>query len=148
MRFKTALIVALVIPAALTGCFGDGGTGQGTEYDGSWTASYSNPADIPVAGTDQTVTCNQPTATLVLVNGTGSTSQTLTCTTTTRIYDSTGALVDTIVVTQGFAYLISVAINSIGTVNAIVNGTPLTGTCISTIGCSAHTSTTSLSLTR
>lgn len=139
MRFPTTLISALIVSASLSGCFGDGGTGQGTEFDGTWTVTYVNPADIPAAGTGQTVTCNQPAVTMTITNGTGSTTQTLTCTITDPAAPTTN---------PSFYYLISVAINSVGDVNAIVNGAPLSGTCISTIGCSAHTSTTSLSLTR
>ncbi len=139
MRFKTGLILALVIPVALTGCFGDGGTGQGTEYDGSWTVSYTNPADIPVAGINETVTCNQPPVTMTVTSGTGSVRQDLTCTITSTTSGTR---------TQSFYYLISVAISSAGVVNAIVNGTPMSGTCISLVGCSATTSSASLSLTR
>lgn len=140
MKSKIALFleltVALLFVSLLSGCFGDGGVAI---YDGTWTVGFVDSAFVPpTPASGATVTCSvqTPLPTVTLVNGVGSTTQTDTCTDTT-----TGP--------QQFIYLISVAIeNSTGAVNAIVNGSPLTGQCISSIGCSAQAGTGSLSLTR
>ena len=137
MRFTTTVFVALLVPALLAGCFGDGGGGRGTTYDGTWTVAYTDPADIPtpiIAG--QTVACSNPAVALTLVNGSGSATQTMTC-----VFSTPSD-------TQTKVYLISVAISDAGVTNAIVNGSPLTGTCISTVGCSAQSGSKALSITR
>lgn len=142
MRFQMVLIAALIIPFFLAGC---GGSGK-SDYDGNWTASYTS---VPVAGAGQTVSCTNPAATITLVNGSGSTKQTQTCVITTTDTSTTPATIST--TTQTTDFLISAAINgSTGVMNAVVNGTPLSGTCISTVGCSAQAATGkgALSLTR
>ena len=146
MRIQITLIVALIISLFLTGC---GGGGGGGDYDGNWTASYTDPASVPVAGRYQTVACTNPPATITLVNGSGSTKQTQTCVITTTDIFTTPATVTT--ATQTTDFLISAAINgSTGVMNAVVNGAPLAGKCISTVGCSAQAATGkgALSLTR
>jgi hypothetical protein len=150
MRFQTFSIIALIISLFLAGC---GGSGK-SDYDGNWTASYTDPASVPVVNNSsqyitQTVSCASPTTTITLVNGSGSTKQTQTCVITTT--DSFTTPATTTTATQTTDFLISAAINgSTSVMNAVVNGTPLSGTCISTVGCSAQatTGTGALSLTR
>jgi hypothetical protein len=144
MRFKISMILELIIPFSLAlflaGCFGGGG---GSTYDGTWTVGYVTSAPILNTGTASiTGVCSvqNPLPTITLVNGTGSTSQTNSCTFT----PASG-----VAITQPYIYLISVAINSsTNVVNAIVNGVPLTGQCISAYGCAAQAGTSTLSLTR
>jgi hypothetical protein len=142
MRFQITLFVAMIISLFITGC---GGGGGGSDYDGNWTASYTDPASVPVAGVDQTVACTNPPATITLVNGSGSTKQTQTCvitTTTTTIVIGGTNQTSTTTATQVTDFLISAAINgSNAVINAIVNGAPLAGKCISTVGCSAQAAT-------
>jgi len=149
MRFQMVLIAALIISLFLAGC---GGSGK-SDYDGNWTASYTDPASVPVVNNGQsitqTVSCASPTATITLVNGSGSTKQTQTCVITTTDTVTTPATTTT--ATQTTDFLISAAINgSTSVMNAVVNGAPLSGQCISTVGCSAQaaTGTGALSLTR
>lgn len=141
MRFKITSIFELIVPVLiallLAGCFTGGGGGP--TYDGTWTAAYVDSSfTLPAAASGATVTCSvqTPLPTITLVNGAGSTKQTNTC-------------IGTISGTQQFIYLISVAVTtSTSVVNAIVNGAPLTGQCISAVGCAAQSGTKSLSLTR
>jgi len=134
------LIIPLFVALLLPGCIGGGG---GPTYDGTWTALYVGPSPPP-AGGGTTVACSvqNPLPTITLVNGTGSTSQLDTC----RSSTPASGVVDT----RNYIYQISVAVTtSTNVVNAIVNGTPLTGQCISAYGCAAQGGTTSsLSLTR
>jgi hypothetical protein len=138
--FGATSIAVLAFPLLLGGCLGDGGGGNGATYDGAWTVNYSNPADVPVAGTGQTVACTKPPVGLTLLHGSGSATQIQTCT----ITDTATA----ISAVQTTSYLISVAINDAGVTNAIVNGAPLTGTCISLVGCAAQSGTKTLSIMR
>lgn len=129
--------IALFVVLLLSGCFGDGGSSNA--YDGTWTAVYTDSAAVlPPAASGQTVTCTLPTTlpTITLVNGVGSTIENDPC---------YGTAVSPIVI----SYLISVKVTaSTGAMNAIVEGVPMSGQCISTHGCAAHTGTASLSLTR
>lgn len=135
MRIKLTSIVELVIPTAITlllvGCLA-GGSGGGLTYDGTWTVLY---ADSGFSAGSGVVCAPSPLATVKLVNGAGSTIQTDNCIPATPV--------------ASYTYVISVAIStSTGVVNAIVNGVPLTGSCISSVGCSAQSGTKALSLTR
>lgn len=144
MRVSTTRILMFIVPLLLAGCFGDAGTDQ-NPYNGTWTATYNNLADYPVDTATLVSSCSRPNATITLVDGSGSTSQTLTCTITT-LDATTYAVIKT--VTHVIIYEISVAISGTGTVNAIVSGYPHTGTCVSTSGCSALAGAAALSLTR
>jgi hypothetical protein len=137
MKSKIALFlelaVASIFVSVLSGCFGDGGVAI---YDGTWTAGVADSAPITISGVAATCTVSMPLPTITLANGIGSTSQ-------TNICSASG------VPATNFIYLVSVAVdNSTGVMNAIVNGSPLTGQCISSSGCSAQDTTLSLSLTR
>ena len=141
MKIKTTSFLQLTVPLfivlLLSGCFGDGG---GTNYDGIWTVGYVDSSFVPPAAASSSVavvcTVSTPLPTVTIVNGAGSTSQTNTC-------------IGTVSDPQNFIYLISIAINaSTGVVSAIVNGSSLTGQCISAKGCGAQSGTKSLSLTR
>ncbi len=146
MRFRITSIIGVVVPVLaslfLAGCLTGGGGGP--TYDGTWTVGYVDSGFTPTpAVTGATVTCTvqTPLPTITLTNGTGSTSQTNTCISTTATSGVVG--------TQTLIYLISVAVTtSTSAVNAIVNGAPLTGQCISALGCAAQSGTKSLSLTR
>jgi hypothetical protein len=142
------LISFLIIPLLLAAC-GAGSGGYTYPYDGAWTTYFINPADCPVAGTNETVVCDMPAVTLNIVQGAGSTTQVLTYVITkTTTNPTTGVTTPVSSVTQSLLYLISIAISELGDTNAIVNGSPLTGKCVSTVGCAAQTTGASLSLTR
>lgn len=137
MKSKIALFLelglSLFIITLLSGCFGDGGTAN---YDGNWTAGVADSAPVTISGVAATCVVSMPLPTVTLANGIGSTSQ-------INICSASG------VAPTNYIYLVSVAINnSTGVMNAIVNGTALTGQCISSVGCSARATTLSLSLTR
>lgn len=144
MRSKMALLLELGVVAAivamLSGCFGDGAT---PNYDGTWTVVFADSAFTPPAPVSgATVSCGTllPLPTVALANGVGSTTQTNRC----NHIDGTG-----VIFTQDYGYNISVAITtSTGAVSAVVNGTPLTGHCISSVGCYAQAGTGSLNLSR
>lgn len=141
MRFKINLLAAIAISLFLAGCGGGGAT---YPYDGAWSAVYP-VADPSSIGSTQTVVCSDPPASLTLTEGVGSTTQNMTCVTTILATATTPAAS----FTQITSYKISVSIDDKGVVNAIVNGVTLTGTCISTVGCSATSSAgNTLSLTR
>jgi hypothetical protein len=139
MRSKLAMLLELGVVAAiaamLSGCFGDGAT---PSYDGVWTAAVADSNTVTISGV--TATCTVPTIpTVTLTNGVGSFSQTDSC-----VYT-----VSSVSYTQPLIYLVSVAVTtSTGAVQAIVNGTTISGQCISSIGCAAQGSGYSLSLTR
>lgn len=145
MRFKIALIVTLILPL-LTSC-GAGSGGFTYPYDGAWTTNYNNPADWPADVANQTSACTFPTVTLNVVKGSGSVTQNLSCTITTTV---TVGNVTTPVSSESWVihYLISIAISEKGDTNAIVNGNPISGKCISTVGCAAQSTSSALSLTR
>jgi len=137
MKSKIALFleltISLFIITLLSGCFGDGGIAN---YDGTWTAGVADSVPITISGVAATCVVSTPLPAITLTNGIGSTSQ-------TNICSASG------VAPTNVLYLVSVAIdNSTGVVDAIVNGSPLTGQCISSSGCSAQDATLSLSLTR
>lgn len=144
MKSKIALwlelgVVALVV-STLAGCFGDGAA---PNYDGNWTAVFSNSAFVPPAPiSGATVSCGTvlPLPTVTLTNGIGSTTQIDRC---DHIL-GTGVIASSV-----YGYSISVAINTTtGAVSAVVNGGPMTGTCISAVGCYARSGTASLNLSR
>ncbi|MBI5890999.1 MAG: hypothetical protein HZB47_10005 [Nitrosomonadales bacterium] len=146
MRFKTTLMVALITPVFLAGCFGSGGSSNvgGTDYDGNWpNVAFVNPDVVdPAPGTNQTMICSQPPVAMTIVNGYGSTMQLRSC----QAY-TTGTSTP-VGVQQNFYYLISVSILPGNIVNAEVNGLPLTGKCLSPVGCYAVAGTAGLTLTR
>lgn len=136
-------ILELLIPSAivflLAGCFGSGG--KSVAYDGTWTVAFADSSFVPPAaasGVAVSCTVQNPLPTVTLIGGAGSTSQRNTCTGTATMSG-----------TQSYIYLISVAINiSTGAMSAVVNGSTLSGKCISKVGCAASNGTQSLSLTR
>jgi hypothetical protein len=143
MKIKTITFLELTIPLffvfLLSGCFGDGGSSA--TYDGIWTVGFTDSSFVkPAAATGAVVSCTvqYPMPQITIAEGIGSTTQTNTCTGTA----APGG-------TENFIYLISVSINiPNGITTAIVNGSTLTGKCISPIGCAAQAGTQSLSLTR
>jgi len=138
MRLNLTWLVAIIVALTQTGC-NVGSGGYTYPYDGTWTASYNNAADWPLKGEYDIVLCTKPDVSLTIIKGMGSTKQTLTCNFTSTILAP---------VTKYLDYLISISISDTGVTNAIVNGYPLEGTCISTVGCSALSGSTALSLTR
>lgn len=140
MRSKTTLPAAFTISLFLGGC----GGGFSNPYDGSWSAVFP-VADKSAISATETVLCNTVPAPLVLRDGAGSTTQSVTCTTT--ILATATTPVQTYL--QASDYHISVSIDGKGVVNASVNGATFTGQCISTAGCSAASAAgDTLSLTR
>jgi len=129
--------IALFVVLLLSGCFGDGGSSNA--YDGTWTAVFTDSAVVLFfVASGQTVTCTllNPLSAIMLVNGVGSTIQRDPCS-------------GTAVTPLNIAYVISVKVTaSTGAMDAIVEGVPMSGQCISTQGCAANTGTASLSLTR
>lgn len=135
MRSKMVLLLELGVVAAivamLSGCFGDGAT---PNYDGVWNAAVANSNPITISGVAATCLVTA-IPTITLNDGIGSTTQTDNCS------NGTSSVLAT--------YLISVAITtSTGAVKAIVNGSTISGQCISSYGCAAQGSGFSLSLTR
>lgn len=141
MRLKTALLAIFTAPLLLTGC---GGGHYSNPYDGSWSAVFPSEDKSSISATE-VIQCGNPPAPLTIKDGAGTTTQTMTC--ITDILDAAGAITSSY--TNNYYYDISVAIDGKGVINAIVNGAPLTGQCISNIGCSAVSTTgKTLSVTR
>lgn len=129
--------VSFISMVFLAGC-----GGGGSQYDGPWTAVYTDSALVlPVAASGATVACTtqNPIPTITIYNGSGSVVQNDPCTGTAA---NPGGVLN-------LTYNISVAINvATGAVQAVVNGSTLTGQCISSQGCAAQSGSGSLSLTR
>lgn len=152
MRFKMPLHAVFTIPLFLTGC---GGGDNTTPYDGTWTVVYPALSQQSTVTDTKTVLCNTPPATLIISNSAGSTTQTSSCDTSIITSASGVPPTATLIATQLTSAYISVSIGSNpvngekDVLNAIVNGVPHTGLCISTIACSAaSTAGDTLSLTR
>ncbi len=139
MRIKFLSLAAITVPLLLAGC---GGGHYSSPYDGTWQAVY--PDDKTSITPTIAVTCNTTPPSVVIENGSGSTTQTMTCLNET--FDALGAVISSY--TIDYLYNISVAIDGNGKFDAIVNGVPMTGVCISHVGCSAQSGTNTLSLTR
>ena len=123
MRFYEIIIAALITLLLLTACGGD--PGGHNPYDGVWTMSYSTG----IANTAKT-TCSIPTTLIDLSNGSGTAKQIETCT-----YSASGVPATTTTTD----ILTSVFVGA--GIKAIVNGTTLSGSCISLNGCLAQDTT-------
>jgi hypothetical protein len=138
MQFAKSLVLGLSVVLLLVGCFAGGGgpNGGGTDYDGIWEVAYVDPGFTdPAAGTGQTMFCSQPTVSMTVVNGSGSTKVTTICQAyTTGTSTKVGPELD-------YYYLVSVFIVGTATsgdvITAAVNGASLTGKCIPQ-GCAAQ----------
>ena len=142
MRFNKILeLSAFVIglPLLLIGCIGSGGGGAGsggTAYDGVWSVSYSTTIN-PTPPSGQFVQCNGPQVPMTVTDGKGSTTFYRNC----LFYTASG--VQSAFPSVTLYYDIGVSITSPTTagagdiLNAVVAGNNLTGTCVSTRGCSA-----------
>jgi len=147
MRYKITLVLALIFPLFLAGCFAGGGGGGnsvgGTDYDGTWKATYVDPnVKDPSPSTGETMYCSQPPVDIVIVNGIGTARQDRTCQAYTT---GTTTAVGLPHITY---YQIGVATLPGNIFNATVNGVALTGKCISPAGCSAPSATGGLSINR
>lgn len=146
MQPKKSLLAACIVTLLLAGC---GGSDYTNPYDGTWTAAYPAADKTSISAT-QIVLCDTPPAALVIKDGVGTTTQNTTCTTTII----TGGVATTYPPQTTYAN-ISVSIegkkdvNAKDVMNAIVNGVPHAGQCVSTLACSAvSTAGGALSLTR
>lgn len=161
MRINKTSVSALIFLIFLAGCFGDGGSST-TAYNGTWQVSFtSTVAPIAVNATaGESLSCSAVPGTITTSNtnsstysaGSGTITQNCTITTTIPGYATSSGVVPTSVTsvaTAPITYLVSVSIN-LGTnvMNAQINGVPLTGTCISTLGCSAQGGGMTLGITR
>ena len=127
MRFQITLLVA-IISILLTACGGD--PGGHNPYDGVWTLTMGNITYLP-GPTGSTATCSIPPASITLANGAGTVTSIEACNFTTT---TASAVTTTTAVAN-----IPTAVNLTGTtVQAIVNGSSYSGTCISQNGCSAQ----------
>lgn len=148
MQPKTSLLAACSVTLLLAGC---GGGDYTNPYDGTWQTVYPALSSASIISERQTVLCNAPAATLVIKDAVGTTTQTATCTTT-----NIDILGNTTTYPPEVTYAnISVsiepkqALDQKDVINAIVNGVMHTGTCISTLACSAVSAAgDTLSLTR
>lgn len=141
MRSKNSLLAAFTVSLFLAGC---GGGSYTNPYDGAWSVSYPVENNSSVTAT-QVVLCSNPSVPLTIKDGMGTTTINASCTTTILATATTPASS----YTQGTTYDVSVFINGKGVIDAIVNGAPFTGQCISTAGCgAASTVGKTLSLTR
>jgi len=133
MQTKILTSAVFIVPLFLLGC----GGGSTTPYDGTWAADFSALSQQSIVTPTKVVLCNTPPATLSVKDSAGTTTQTSTCTTT--IIDSLGnkttypALVTVAYISVSFAP----GNGQKDILNAIVNGVPFTGQCISNNACSA-----------
>lgn len=76
-------ILSLFTTLALTGCGGGYAASSVAAYDGTWTVSYNNPANIPapqaVVGYVTALSCTSSPTTINIANSSGSVIQIQTC---------------------------------------------------------------------
>jgi len=148
MRFQISLFALFTSLLFLAAC----GGGYTNPYDGTWMAVYPDQSHKSSKTDTEVTVCGTTPGTLVIKDGVGNTIQTIDCTTT---YLATSAVPSPPPpFTESWAYIIGVSIersNVVGgkdILNAIMNGSRLTGHCISTVACEASDGTNTLSLTR
>lgn len=156
MRFEKIHLAVFSMPILLAGCGGE----STNPYDGIWQVVYPKLSSDSIISDTKTVICSNPPTPLNIHNSAGSGTLSATCTTTTFVISTdpaTGIVTKTptIYPPQVTYANFSITIESSktngakDTLSAIVNGTPFTGQCISTIACSAVSSTgDTLGLTR
>lgn len=147
MKFRIALPAAFIISQLLASC---GGGGNDSPYDGTWEAVYPVDFSSNISET-RTVVCSTPPATLIIKDSAGTTTQNTTCTTTILATDTTPAssYTETVYFKIGVTIEGRTDAGERDVLNAVVNGITLTGTCISTVACSAVSAAgDTLSLTR
>ena len=143
------LLAVFAIPLFLAGC---GGGDYTSPYDGTWNVALPLLSKDSTISDTKTVFCNNPGGPLVIADNTGTATLTATCTTT--IIDTTSGISttyppETTIAAIGVNIEARNNIDEKDVLNAIVNGTTFTGTCISTVSCSAVSSAgDTLSLTR
>ena len=148
---KSAMILAGSILMVLSGCGGD----KNNPYDGTWTVALPLLNKDSTISSTQIVTCQNPGGTVNIKNSQGSTRLSATCTTTLISQDSSGNPVSTTyppVTTYadiGISIEPKTDIKQQDTMVSLVNGATFTGSCISTVSCSAVNSAgDTISLTR
>ena len=153
MRFQIILLAVLITPLFLAGCGGE----NAHPYDGTWEAVYPSLSSASSVISDTEVTlCSAPPATLIIKDAAGTTTQSATCQTTITTPAISGVPATTTVYPPQIIYAnIGVSIRSSDVagekdvINAVVNGSTLTGQCISTAACAAVSAAgDTLSLTR
>lgn len=157
MNFEKLHLAAFAVPMLLAGC---GGGDNTSPYDGTWQVVYPALSSASIISDTKTVICSNPPTPLNVHNSAGSGKLSATCITTTFVIatDPTAGVVTKTptvypaeVTYANFSITIEASkINGAkDTLSAIVNGTPFTGQCISTIACSAASSAgDTLGLTR
>ena len=156
MRFNVILFAVSSSLLVLAGC----GGGSKNPYDGTWEAAYPALSKTSSISDTKTVVCSNPPAALVITNSEGTVTISATCVTTTYTISTdptTGAVTKTADTPITEIYIANTSVSIVpgptfedkDILNAIVNGVTFTGQCISTIACSAVSSTgETLSLTR
>jgi hypothetical protein len=157
MRFEKIHLAVFSIPILLAGC----GGGESTNpYDGTWQVVYPALTSASIISDTKTVICSNPPTPLNIHNSAGSGTLSATCTTTTFVISTdpvSGVVTKTPTVYPAQVTYANFSITiepsktngAKDTLTAIVNGTPFTGQCMSTIACSAASSAgDTLGLTR
>lgn len=126
MRLKVTLLAGVAISLFLAGC----GGGSDNPYDGTWMLVY--PALAKSSGT--TTTCNNPPATIVIQNAAGTATLNASCSTTAA--SGVKATTTNYYAIVGVAITAKTDVASKDVFNAIANGVPFTGTCLSNSACS------------
>ena len=147
MRFKLLLLAAFTYPLFLAGCGGN----NTLPYDGTWQVALPLLSKDSTIATDKVVACNNPGGILVIKDSAGTTILSASCTTT--LIDTNGAQTTypAVITTASVGVNITAKASTSqkDVLNAIVNGATYTGTCISTVSCSAVSAAgDTLSLTR
>jgi hypothetical protein len=150
MRFRKMLLAAFTIPLFLAGC---GGGDNTNAYDGTWQAVYPPLSKDSTISDTKTVFCNNPGGTLIIKDSAGTATLSATCTTTITVAGTPPTTTTypavTTYATVGVNIVAKTGIDQKDVLNAVVNGVTFTGTCISTVTCSAaSTAGDTLSLTR
>jgi hypothetical protein len=131
------MLITVLFACLFSGCLNGLGN-QGNPYDGVWNPVYT---DKSVVANSASVVCNETynPPSVTINNGSGNFTMIETCT-------YTAAAASGVPVTNSNAWVIGVAINNVGVVNANVNGVPITGQCSSLTICSAQGSANSVGL--
>ena len=127
-KIAIALIIGSIVPLLLSACGGD--PGGHNPYDGIWTLTIGG-LTAPAGPFGTTAFCSAPSSLITLSNGAGTMTMVESC----QYISAASGVVATS--TSNLPTAVSLS----GTkVQAIVNGSAYSGTCISQNGCSAQES--------
>ena len=136
MRFETIMLTALTVPLLLSGC----GGGSEHVYDGTWQAVYPALSKQSTVSDTTSTLCGNPPVSFTISGEKGTVTLIGTCT-KSNFDTATSSWISLPPETSYAIASIHIELhrnlNEKDVMNAVVNGVPFTGSCISTNSCSA-----------